>query len=173
MAVRSTQSKELWYYRDRFYEFLITGPFLRRYPVHAEKPVDLLLGMTGQPFTAFQVKYAVFIHFPAFLPGDTAQVDIVFLAPGEIKERGPVFFIMHEPDIGLHMAVLHDDADLGQSRRDDGFHKGEMGDPGYDLLPVPVLAGKDDIDIADGFLFPADASGDTGLPHPGNMQDGP
>ena len=127
-------------------------PDLGGWHVHAQRGVDLSLGRSRDALAVVDPEHAVLVHLQPRPLGEFADVDVVLPGAGEVLERRAVLGGFHDPDVDLQSrGRLH--ARLGLPRRDDARHARQGARRFHD--GSRVVAGDDDVDVADRLLSPA------------------
>ncbi len=140
----------------------------RRYPVHAEPAVDLLLRARHDQLARLDVEQAV-LGQPELLPDrNLADPDVVLPGAGEILQGGA-------PAVGLNHAQVHlkagsgADRGLGRAGRDDLCRLGQAGEGGHQRRAV--VGGGQDVDVAGGLAHPAQRARPGALGAAGDRAD--
>ena len=78
---------------------------LRRNPLEAERRVDVLLALAGEPAVVVDREQSVLVQFEAEADRAVAQRDVVALGSGEVLHGGAAAVGGDEPEIGLETAL--------------------------------------------------------------------
>ncbi len=130
---------------------------LRLDPVHPEVRVEVGL-LTGGLYRV-AVEEPVFAQFPAAVLRHLPHADVVVLGAGEIVERWGELALGHHADVGVN-ARRERRRSLGRTGADNVLDARQLRERLHD--PRAVVAGYEDVDVADRLQAPADAAGKRG-----------
>jgi len=144
----------------RSFDFPHAFADFRRHEVEAEGAVDIFFVVDASGFRgAFTAvgSEVVFVEGPAHAQGAAAELNVVFLAAREVDEGIRKLCSADHPEVALQ-SVGQPDAAFGVATGNDLTHERSRGEDRHES--GGMAAGRQKIEIVDGFLAAAERAGD-------------